>query len=89
MVHRRDVVGGTQRALARSRRWNVIRITLFEDFRCPLCEDFGIVEVTVEPAFGLASERPEPEREWRVCQCRQSEVLADIGGEPRAARRGQ
>lgn len=64
----------------------MIRITLFEDFRCPLCEDFGIVEVTVEPAFGLASERLEPEREWRVCQCRQSEVPTDIGGEARSRR---
>jgi len=64
----------------------VVRITLVEDFRCPLCEDFGTVEVTVEPAFGLASERLEPETEWRVCQCRQSEMLADIGGEPRSSR---
>ena len=67
----------------------MIRITLFEDFRCPLCEDFGIVEVTVSPGFGLASDRAEPEWEWRVCLCRQRAVLADIGGEPRAARRGQ
>jgi hypothetical protein len=57
----------------------VVSIALFEDFRCPLCEDFGIVEVEVEPAFGLASERPEPETEWRLCQCRKDETRVDIG----------
>lgn len=64
----------------------VVRIALFEDFRCPHCEDFGIVEVTVGPAVGVASERLEPETEWRVCQCRQSEMPADIGGGPRSTR---
>jgi hypothetical protein len=46
------------------------------------------VEVTVEPAFGLACERHEPETEWPVCQCRKSQMLADIALSPdRAVRR--
>lgn len=49
---------------------------LLESFECPLCEDFGIVEVWVEPAFGLASEGHKAETEWRVCDCRKSKALA-------------
>jgi hypothetical protein len=46
---------------------------LLEDFKCPRCEDFGIVEVQVGPAFGLASEETETRTEWRVCECRKGE----------------
>ena len=47
-----------------------------ENFGCPFCEDSGTVEVSVEPGFGLASERHEAEAEWRVwrvCQCQKGE----------------
>lgn len=53
----------------------MVGFSLLEDFRCPLCEDFGIVEVPAEPPFGLASDRPEEETEWRVCQCQKGKRL--------------
>jgi hypothetical protein len=58
----------------------VVGFTLLEDFECPLCEDFGIVEVEVGPPFGLASERREVETEWRVCQCQKGEGRRPQGG---------
>ena len=64
------------------RRVIVFNLALLEDFRCPLCEDFGIVEVSVEPAFGLASETNEAETEWRVCECRKGEGSSEMSGRP-------
>jgi len=61
----------------------VIDLGLLEDFKCRLCEDFGIVEVWAEPAFGLASERHEAKTEWRVCECQKGEGrLAQKSGSP-------
>lgn len=59
----------------------MFKFALLEDFRCPLCEDFGIVEVLVEPPFGLSSEGQEPRTEWRACRCRKAETLATSGAE--------
>jgi hypothetical protein len=72
--------GGTQLALVHvGGRGSVFNFTLLESFECPLCEDFGIVEVWVEPAFGLTSEGHKAETEWRVCECRKNEALAATG----------
>lgn len=60
----------------------VFNFALLEDFGCPLCEDFGIVEVSVKPALGLVSETHEAETEWRVCECRKGEALAEMSGRP-------
>lgn len=60
----------------------MFNFSLIESFECPLCEDFGIVEVWVEPAFGLLSEGQKAETEWRVCECRKGGVPAAIGERP-------
>jgi len=51
----------------------VVDFALVEDFRCPLCQGFGVVEVSVEPAFKLLSEGHEAKKEWRVCECQKGE----------------
>ena len=53
----------------------VIDFRLSEDFRCPTCQDRGVVEVSVGPVFGLPSEGAEARKEWRVCQCQKGEAL--------------
>ncbi len=58
----------------------MVSFSLFESFRCSRCEDFGLVEVLAEPAFGLASERSEAKTEWRECECQKGKGLAPAGG---------
>jgi hypothetical protein len=60
----------------------MVNFSLFEHFSCSLCEDFGLVEVLAEPAFGLASEQREPKTEWRVCECQKGEGPAQERGRP-------
>ena len=60
----------------------MVSFSLLEDFKCSLCEDFGMVEVLAEPAFGLVSERREAKTEWRVCECQKGEGPAQESGRP-------
>jgi hypothetical protein len=61
----------------------MFKFALLEDFRCPLCEDFGIVEVPVRRAFGAPPEADEEETEWHLCECRKNDALvAKSSGRP-------
>jgi DNA-directed RNA polymerase subunit RPC12/RpoP len=57
----------------------MVNFSLSEDFRCPTCQDSGVVEESGESPFRLLSE--EAGKKWRVCECQKRKGPSAQGGE--------
>ena len=53
----------------------MFKLAVLEDFECPVCEDFGIVEVPARRGLRSLPEADEEETEWHLCECRKKQPL--------------